>query len=214
MEFALERQDLISILMSVFCGSIIGFEREYNNKSAGFRTIILICLGSTIFTIVSRHGHGSDDRISANIITGIGFIGAGVIFKDKFSVLGLTTAAVIWTTAGIGMANGIGYHLLALSMTTCTVLVLSLFGKIEYLIERLHNSKSLTITFRENGLQPLEQLEQLMADNHIRSKRMMLNKMNDHLFAVIRVTGKHRNLVWLNETLVATESVIEFYYSS
>src|SRR5215210_4571722 len=103
-QYVLEQKDMISILMSILCGSIIGFEREYNNKSAGFRTIILICLGSTIFTIVSRHGAGSDDRIAANIITGIGFIGAGVIFKDKLSVLGLTTAAVIWTTAGIVLA--------------------------------------------------------------------------------------------------------------
>ena len=105
MQFLLEQGDLISIAVSILCGSIIGFEREYSNKSAGFRTLILICLGSTIFTIVSKHGSGSDDRIAANIITGIGFIGAGVIFKDKLSVLGLTTAAVIWTTAGIGMAT-------------------------------------------------------------------------------------------------------------
>ena len=101
MEYILEHEDVISLAISILCGSIIGFEREYNNKSAGFRTVILICLGSTIFTIVSNHGTGSDDRIAANIITGIGFIGAGVIFKDKLSVLGLTTAAVIWTSAGI-----------------------------------------------------------------------------------------------------------------
>src|SRR6187431_1454735 len=89
MEYVLERHDVVSLAISILCGSIIGFEREYNNKSAGFRTVILICFGSTIFTIVSRYGAGSDDRIAANIITGIGFIGAGVIFKDKLSVLGL-----------------------------------------------------------------------------------------------------------------------------
>src|SRR6187551_1235506 len=127
MNYLLERQDLISIGISILCGSIIGFEREYNNKSAGFRTLILICLGSTIFTIVSKHGIGSDDRIAANIITGIGFIGAGVIFKDKVSVLGLTTAAVIWTSAGIGMLCGIGLHFLALCVTIVTLIVLSLF---------------------------------------------------------------------------------------
>lgn len=115
--------------------------RQHNNKSAGFRTVILICLGSTIFTIVSNHGTGSDDRIAANIITGIGFIGAGAFFKDKLTVLGLTTAAVIWTTAGIGMLADIGYHFLALCLTVFTLMVLSLFGNVAYLIERLHHSK-------------------------------------------------------------------------
>lgn len=109
MDFTIELQDMVAMLVSMICGGIIGFGREYRSKSAGFSTIILISLGSTIFTIVSRHGVGTDDRISANIITGIGFIGAGVIFKDKISVSGLTTAAVIWTSAAIGMTTGIGY---------------------------------------------------------------------------------------------------------
>jgi putative Mg2+ transporter-C (MgtC) family protein len=105
---------------------------RYNKKNAtGFRTILLITLGSTIFTIVSRHGVGTDDRISANIITGIGFIGAGVIFKDKMSVLGLTTAAVIWTSAAIGMTAGIGYYSLAIVFTVITWIVLVLVNKID-----------------------------------------------------------------------------------
>ena len=99
MEFLPDDNDLIAIGVSLLAGSLVGIEREYKNKSAGFRTIVLICLGATAFTIVSRFGVGSDDRIAANIITGIGFIGAGVIFKDKFSVMGLTTAAVIWDLA-------------------------------------------------------------------------------------------------------------------
>src|SRR6188508_662010 len=130
MDFTIELQDIISMLMSVLCGGIIGFEREYKNKSTGFRTIVLITLGSTIFTIVSRHGAGADDRISANIITGIGFIGAGVIFKDQFSVRGLTTAAVIWTSAAIGMTTGIGYHSLAFVFTLITLTVLLLMNRI------------------------------------------------------------------------------------
>src|SRR5690606_33598818 len=123
--------------------------REYKNKSAGFRTIVLICLGATAFTIVSRYGVGSDDRIAANIITGIGFIGAGVIFKDKFSVMGLTTAAVIWIVAGIGMAAGIGYYGLSLSLSLITVLVLSVFNKVESAMERSEEHTS-ELQSREN----------------------------------------------------------------
>lgn len=74
--------DLTTMLASVVCGGLLGIEREYLNKSAGLRTIVLICLGSTIFTMVSQRVGGSEDRIAANTITGIGFIGAGVIFKE------------------------------------------------------------------------------------------------------------------------------------
>ena len=109
--------DLTKILVAILCGGILGFEREYQNKSAGFRTIILITLGATIFTIISQRIGGSDDRIAANIITGIGFIGAGVIFKGSLDVKGLTTAAVIWIAAAIGMSIGIGEYLLAVLLS-------------------------------------------------------------------------------------------------
>src|SRR5690606_10597162 len=141
MDFTISYQDMISMLMSIFCGGIIGFEREYRSKSAGFRTIMLISLGSTIFTIVSGHGAGADDRIAANIITGIGFIGAGVIFKDQVSIRGLTTAAVIWTSAAIGMTTGIGYHALAFVFTLITLFILLMINRVEKVIATLQKEK-------------------------------------------------------------------------
>ena len=211
MDILLEAEDFISIVVSIFCGGIIGFEREYSNKSAGFRTIILISLGSTIFTIVSKHGTGSDDRIAANIITGIGFIGAGVIFKDKLSVLGLTTAAVIWTTAGIGMATGIGYHMLAFVMTIFTILVLSLFGRVEYVIDRLNHSKTINLTFNNTDLNNIMSLEDLLRERKIKSKRILMNKIEGKLFAVFKVTGNERQFVQLNEDLIKMESIIDYH---
>lgn len=211
MQILLEREDLISIAVSILCGSIIGFEREYNNKSAGFRTIILICLGSTIFTIVSKHGAGSDDRIAANIITGIGFIGAGVIFKDKVSVLGLTTAAVIWTTAGIGMATGIGYHMLALSLTIFTIVVLSLFGKVEDLIELLDHTKTLTLTFRDTDIKNIHSLEEFLEAKKFKSRRLMMNKSDGKLFAILKVKGSRKQFTQLNEELITMENIEQYY---
>ena len=105
--------ELIKMGISIFLGGLLGLEREYQNKPAGFRTLALICIGATAFTILSIRLAGdsiSHDRIAANIITGIGFIGAGVIFKSGVTVYGLTTAATIWVTAGIGMAVGAGVH--------------------------------------------------------------------------------------------------------
>ncbi len=106
LEFGISQQDLIKVAIAILCGALLGFERQYKNKTAGFRTIILICLGSTIFTMISqRAGQG----VNINLVTGVGFIGGtGVIFKDNISVNGLTTAAVIWVAAAIGMAMGRG----------------------------------------------------------------------------------------------------------
>ena len=88
-------------------GTVIGAEREYRNKTAGFRTMILLCTGSALITVVSGHITGDStglSRVTANIITGIGFLGAGAIFKDGNEINGLTTAATIWITAALGMA--------------------------------------------------------------------------------------------------------------
>ena len=92
--------ELTKLSVSLLLGSLLGLEREYQNKAAGFRTIALICMGSTVFTLISmRISISNPDRIAANIITGIGFIGAGVIFKNGANVYGLTTAATIWVSA-------------------------------------------------------------------------------------------------------------------
>jgi len=93
-------EEIGQVLFAFIIGAIIGLEREFRSKPAGFRTMILICVGSCLYTILSKEvGDGSDDRIASNIVTGIGFIGAGVIFKEGISVNGLTTAALIWITA-------------------------------------------------------------------------------------------------------------------
>ena len=104
---------LPKLLLSILVGGAIGVEREYRSKSAGFRTLTLICLGSALFTIFSEYiGAGSNpDRIASNIATGIGFVGAGVIFKGDFGVNGITTAAMIWVTAALGMGIGAGYRM-------------------------------------------------------------------------------------------------------
>ena len=210
MDFTVELQDMVAMVVSIICGGAIGFEREYKSKSAGFRTIILISLGSTIFTIVSRHGVGADDRISANIITGIGFIGAGVIFKDKISVRGLTTAAVIWTSAAIGMTAGIGYHALALTLTIITLFVLLMVTRVEKMIARLQKQKLLSVTFRGPDFTQITELEQKLNDSGLVLDRMDVGKDNDRIVAVFKVSGKKQYLVAMNETLASMPEIVSF----
>jgi len=210
MDFTIELKDMVAMMVSILCGGIIGFEREYRSKSAGFRTIILISLGSTIFTIVSTHGAGSDDRISANIITGIGFIGAGVIFKDKISVRGLTTAAVIWTTAAIGMTAGIGYHALAIVLTLIILGVLLLVTSVERMIARLHKEKILNITFREADFTLISDLEQSLSSKGLIVSRMETGKENNRLFVVFKISGNKEVMYSMNEMLAAMPQVVSF----
>ena len=114
---------LFRLFLVILVGGLIGAEREYRSKSAGFRTMILICLGSFLFTTFSIHISGStNDRIASNIVTGIGFLGAGVIFQSDNRVNGLTTAATIWATAALGMGIADGYYTIVLAGTAVVLL--------------------------------------------------------------------------------------------
>lgn len=195
--------DLIKIGLSVICGSIVGFEREYKNKSAGLRTMILICLGATIFTIVSQKpGNISDDRIAANIITGIGFIGAGVIFKDGLSVKGLTTASVIWVVASLGMLIGIANFRLSIVLTIVIIGVLTLFSWLEVLLDFFYTRKIFNITFKDDLLTSLVDLEQLVKGHKLNYKRLKLTKHGGRMHVVLEVSGGKKRLGRFNEQLV------------
>ena len=214
MDFVPENNDLIAIGVSLLAGSMVGLEREYRNKSAGFRTIVLICLGATAFTIASRFGVGSDDRIAANIITGIGFIGAGVIFKDKFSVLGLTTAAVIWVVAGMGMAAGMGYYSLSLTLSLVTVLILSVLNKVESAMERLFLTRTIYVGFQDMDTRNLEKLKRVMEEHRMKYIRKTVAKRAGKLSVVFELSGDRKNLQQFNNAMMELTYVEEFYYNA
>jgi putative Mg2+ transporter-C (MgtC) family protein len=120
---------VLRLLLAAALGAVIGYQRERANKPAGLRTHILISLGSALFTVVSIFGFGDGvdvSRVAAGVVTGIGFIGAGVIFRGMRGdhVMGLTTAASVWVTAAIGLAAGVGMYLIATVVAAITVLVL------------------------------------------------------------------------------------------
>jgi putative Mg2+ transporter-C (MgtC) family protein len=127
-------QDTLGIVLSVIFGTAVGLERELSGKAAGLRTNILICVGSAVFTILSREmaaGADSLTRIAAGIVTGIGFLGAGAIIQDRHSIHGLTSAATIWVVAAIGMACGAEYYGLAGVTTLIAIIVLMVLKAVE-----------------------------------------------------------------------------------
>ena len=118
---------LLRLVLAVIAGGLIGLEREVVHKPAGVRTHMLVCLGAALFVLVTFQTTPNEvARIIAGIATGIGFLGAGTIFKAKNDVHGLTTAASIWAVAGVGIAIGLGYYLMTLVAVILVLIVLQL----------------------------------------------------------------------------------------
>ncbi|MBI4430596.1 MAG: MgtC/SapB family protein [Candidatus Omnitrophica bacterium] len=134
--------DLITkLFLAALLGAAIGFEREFNEKAAGFRTHALVCLGSALIMEVSLHVYrgvggisGDPGRIAAQVVSGIGFLGAGTIIRGGAEVRGLTTAASLWTVAGIGLAVGAGMYVAALVSTVVVLIVLFALGYVGHSI--------------------------------------------------------------------------------
>jgi len=205
--FTIPDQDLIKIALAVLCGGLLGLERQYKNKTAGFRTMILICLGSTIFTMVAqRAGAG----VNINIVTGIGFIGAGVIFKDSIEVSGLTTAAVIWISAAIGMAIGSGNYLLSLISTALILIVLVAFHFLERYIDKVHRDKLFVILFNSPDYDNIEHIDHYIRSIHLTYHTVKINKKDGCLQAAILVTGHRKNISKLDEKLLQMQQVVSF----
>jgi putative Mg2+ transporter-C (MgtC) family protein len=127
-------------MLATFLGAAIGLERELSGKAAGLRTNVLICLGAVVFTIISKEmvlqTEGSVARIAAQIVTGVGFLGAGAIIQDRGGIHGLTTAATIWLVASIGMACGAHFYMLGVITTFIALIILIIPTKIEKMLKR------------------------------------------------------------------------------
>lgn len=138
---------ILRILVAALLGGAIGLEREYRSKEAGFRTHFLVALGSALFMIVSMYGFNEvlqvgtvrldPSRVAAQVVSGIGFIGAGTIMIQKQAVKGLTTAAGVWVTAAIGLTCGAGMYMLA---AVATLLVLIGLEAMNYVLHRMNHA--------------------------------------------------------------------------
>jgi putative Mg2+ transporter-C (MgtC) family protein len=129
-------QIVLRLLLAAAIGAVLGLERELRRKSAGFRTNILIAVGSSVFTLIALSlGGGDPTRVPGQIVTGIGFLGAGAILHSSHRVHGMTTAAMIWVNAALGTAAGAGEYRLALYGAALTLAVLLVLGPLERTIE-------------------------------------------------------------------------------
>ena len=174
---------LICVTASAICGAVVGLERERRYKPAGLRTLILICLGSTIFTLVSlllasTRPSADPARLAAQIIPGIGFLGAGAIIRARGTVVGLTTGATIWAVAAVGVTIGAGYVAAGLVFTTMIVIVLTTAQRLEFLINGRCLHRATTVTFRPDHGKTWPRLQTIL-DNHRIPLRNVTHGEND-----------------------------------
>lgn len=163
---------LFRLLLAAAMSGAIGFEREFHGRAAGFRTHILLCVGSTLVMLTSIHifdafvGKAAVDpaRIAAGVITGIGFLGAGTIMHSRSSIRGLTTAASLWVVAGIGLAVGSGLYFASLVTTALTVITLMFFTRLEHAMIRKDWYRSLVIE-GDDGTDRLKAIRGVLAQH-------------------------------------------------
>ena len=215
------------LLAAMIAGGVIGLERSYHGRPAGFRTHALVCLASSLLmTVTVFQGswipEASTDlfrtdptRMAQGIMTGIGFLGAGVIFKEGLNVRGLTTAASIWITAAIGILFGIGFYYPAVLATALALITLSLFRWIEAKIPS-HYYASNTIAFYRDRVPSKEAIEQLLTQHGFRVEGVSYQVSEDGLLFEYKMTIRTNdpdNLMRLAEHLNASENVKRFQIS-
>jgi putative Mg2+ transporter-C (MgtC) family protein len=198
------KEIVTKLIISIVIGIIIGGEREYRNKSAGLRTIILICLGSTLFTILSGviGDNTGASRVAANIVTGIGFLGAGAIMREGLTVSGLTTASTIWVAAALGMAVGAGEYALAAGAMVFTFIVLTVFGYLQqFFFNILNKTIELHLTLESpEGIDDVEAKMKQLGLQHYRRKEFRKNHEKLYQYDVVGKEPQLNDLVsFLNQ---------------
>ncbi len=198
---------LLRLAVAGVLGGMIGFERELRERQAGLRTHLLVCLGAALFTIISAYGfhefltsgdavvRSDPTRIAAQIVTGIGFLGAGAIIRQGISVRGLTTAATLWVAAAIGMAAGAGYYSGAVIGTVLTLIALGPLRIAAYpLFERLRpEERSVVVHLRQDAR--AGQLLDALDDKHARVEHFQLEEEHDRRVVTLTLDTPSESLL-------------------
>ena len=178
----------LRLAAALVAGGIIGYERERDSQPAGLRTHMILALGAALVMILSVNigiKFGSDPaRLAAQVVSGVGFLGAGAILRFGFNVKGLTTASTLWTTAMVGMAIGYGYYLVSLFAVVITIIVLTLVERFEKKFVRVNVIRTVVVDVHER-------------EGILREVRKTISKMADALFAFSvqkSVKNKHMRL--------------------
>lgn len=206
---------LIKLGLAVLVGGLIGLEREFQYKAAGFRTIILITIGSTLYTIFSisiAGGTDSQTRIASNIVTGIGFLGAGTILREGGRIGGLTTAATIWLAAALGMGIAASELNLVLAATVVTLIILLIFPRVVGWMDRLRSARTYRIVFVSSTSDDLQRLRQIFKECHLLVTEDHVQITDHELSSTWRTTGTPGNQDKFTRRMLEDARVLKLEY--
>jgi putative Mg2+ transporter-C (MgtC) family protein len=208
---------IIRLVAAAALGAAVGLERELHGHPAGMRTHLLVSLGSAMFTVISIHGfvgvlepsiqaRVDPSRVAAQIVSGIGFLGAGAILKDGFTIRGLTTAASLWATAAIGMAAGAGEG--GLAIVGAAIVVVSLWP-LNLLAERLHGAMRQNGRIRVIVASPaaLERARKLLEDRRATIHGLSTERISDGIAAEFEIDARGADVVRLATELAQVDGV-------
>ena len=208
-------EDLFRLLLAILIGGMIGAERELRDKTAGLRTLMFISAGSMLFTLMSMrlstmNGAAADPaRIAAQIVSGIGFLGAGAIIREGGEIQGLTTAATIWLVAALGMGVGAGQYLFSMTAGIMILLVLLFFPSVEHFMGRLHQVQTYRITFRYSA-EKMQALSDLFRSSGLRFMTLHHGRKNDEVVCIWRVRGSTAAHQAVLDALMIDPDIIAF----
>src|SRR5690606_4959551 len=209
-----ELLDVYKALFSVAAGLILGFEREMKDKSVELKTITVICLGSTLFSILSYKlsGVGDPTRIASYIVSGIGFLGAGVIFKEGFNVYGLTTAGVIWIAAAVGMSIGFGEIYMAFTFLLAAMIVINTAKYFTSSLMPQHHSKILKLKISSENFSGKSGIVSEIANIAREANEIGLEKEGESLTLTLEIFISAKELGRLEDYLVKNRDLQYFSF--
>ena len=214
MDTTLLTENLIKIGLAVLIGGIIGAEREFRDKAAGFRTIILITVGSALFTIfsMSMDPGFTRTRIAANIVTGIGFLGAGAIVREHGRIGGLTTAATIWLSAALGMGIGAGELIFVLISTLIVIIVLLVFPRLELWIDHIRESRTYKIVVSAANADKIDKINEALAAHELQIYEHHQSKTGNTIIGTWHTIGSPKHHEKFALIMVKDKEIEDFVY--
>ena len=200
----------LRIFTACLCGFVIGYERSRRQKDAGIRTHVMVALGAALVMVVSKYGfvdslamgmNADATRIASNVITGVGFLGAGVIFVKDVSIKGLTTAAGIWTTAGIGLALGAGMYTLGITATLFMVIFQFVLHRFFSRLENTSNEFTVLLTDKKGSVNAFKEK---LAERNISIEKCKMTRNPDST-VILDITIKKARTTSMDEILLVAE---------
>lgn len=206
--------DVYKALLAVAAGIILGLEREMKDKVAGLKTITIICLGAALFGILSYRigGENNPTQIAAYVVSGVGFIGAGAIFKDGFSISGLTTAGIIWLAAAVGLSIGFGEFYLAATFMAGSLIIIFITPFINKIFRSKKITRQLQLVIARENIALKADIFSALDNEGVQAEEKKITLKDDQLEISLEIVLTEDKIKWIQDYLLGNKSIYSFSF--